>query len=236
MFVRDLVGRWHFEEDDSSDILCGATIVETRRSRPVDFRLSHGEDVCPFCWNILSDRARKEEEPDALTEDQRVLVEMVRDWRANNHDLRFGQWLWALDEDMTSDDFFHIEDEELACRMERWFEAHGAEVDGFPQDPPGGTSLPQGGGQMITVAGFEFHDAPPLSDEDADASGQIGEILQKVWHTGFCRVILDDGPVSYLVSTFLHAVAGEHFDVFDKNYQLVVVSHDHDAHFEVKAV
>jgi hypothetical protein len=87
---------------------------------------------------------------------------------------------------------------------------------------------------MITIAGFEFHGATPLSDEDVDVTERMEEILQKVRHAGFCRVILDDGPASYLVSVFLHNVDGAYFDVFDMCYQLIVVTHD--ARFEVKAV
>jgi hypothetical protein len=71
-----------------------------------------------------------------ITRDQRLLIEMVKRWRTDNHDLRFAQWIFAL---CGARDPFHVEDDELATLMGEWFERGSDEVDGHPQDPMWGS-------------------------------------------------------------------------------------------------
>jgi hypothetical protein len=72
-----------------------------------------------------------------VTDDQRVMVEMVRGWRGSNRDQRFVQWIWNI---VGGKDPYYVEDGRLADLMEGYFERGGKfvlEVDEKPQDPPG---------------------------------------------------------------------------------------------------
>ena len=70
-----------------------------------------------------------------ITPEEEVLLSLVRNWRKNHSDQRFGQWLWNV----CSGHLFYTEDDEMADLM---VDQLSREVDGEPQDPPDDADLP----------------------------------------------------------------------------------------------